>query len=101
MALKEINLVLTIDTRRIGPVAHHAEVVVDFALVDGRGGLRDQLDASHGLAIPVSGAVEGELGALLGDGVGGVLVGGGEGDVLVDGFGAVDVVLVGSDLVAP
>lgn len=92
---------LTIHARRIGPVAHHTEVVVDFALVDGRGGLRDQLDASHGLAIPVGGAIEGELGALLGDGVGRVLVGGGEGDVLVDSFGAVDVVLVGPDFVAP
>lgn len=101
VALKEINLVLTIHTRRVGPIAHHAEMVVDFALIDSRGGLWDQLDASHGLAIPVGGAVEGEFGALLGDGVGGVFVGGGEGDVFVDGFGAVDIILVGPDFVAP
>lgn len=101
VALKEINLVLAIHAGRVGPIAHHAKVVIDLALVDGRGRLRDQLDASHVLAVPVGGAIEREFGALLGHGVGGVLVGGRQGDVLVDGFGAVDVVLVGPDLVAP
>jgi hypothetical protein len=30
----------------------HGEVVVDLALVDRGGGLRDQLGAEHGLAVP-------------------------------------------------
>lgn len=84
MALKKVDLMLAEDTGRIGAVAHHAEVVVNLALVDGRRGLRDQLDAPHRLAVPVGGAVERELGALLGHGVGWVLVGRRQGDVLVD-----------------
>ena len=60
--------------------------------------LRNQLDPSHVLAVPKRSAVEGELGALLGDGVAGVLVRRRELDVFVDGAGAVDVVLVGADL---
>lgn len=101
VALEKVDLMLAKDARRIGAVAHHAKVVVHLALVDRRRRLWDELDAPHVLPIPVGGAVERELGALLGHGVGWVLVGGRQGNVLVDCLRAVDVVLVWSNLVAP
>lgn len=53
VALEEADLVLAVDARRRGVLAHHAEVVEHLALVDRRLGLRDQLDPPHVLAIPV------------------------------------------------
>lgn len=56
VALEEADLVLAVQARGVGGAALDAEMVVDLAAVDGRGGLRDQLGAAHGLAIPVGGA---------------------------------------------
>lgn len=101
VALEKVDLVLAVHAGRVRAVARHAEVIEDLAAVDGRRGLRDQLDTPHGLSVPVRGGVEREARALRGDGVGGIFVGGGERDVFVDGLGAVDVVLVRPNLVAP
>lgn len=105
VALEEVDLVLAGDAGRAGggavDVARHAEVVKDLARGDGGRRLRDQLDAAHRLAVPVGRGVEREAHALGRGGVGRVLVAGREGDVLLDGARAVDVVLVGPDLVAP
>jgi len=81
--------------------AFEAEVVVCFALVDGGFGGWDQFCAHHGLAVPGGCAVDGDAGALGGRGVGGVGVVGADVDVVGGGTGAVDVVLVGADLVFP
>lgn len=89
MALEEADLVLAVQARGVGGATLDAEMVVDLAAVDGRGGLRDQLRAAHGLAIPVSGAGQADLGALRGAAVGGVLVAGVEVDVFGDGAGSV------------
>lgn len=89
VALEEADLVLAVQAGRVGGAAHDAEMVVDLAAVDGRGGLRDQLGAAHGLAIPVSGAGEADLGALCGAAVGEVLEARAEVDVFGDGAGAV------------
>lgn len=89
VALEEADLVLAVQARRVGGAALDAEMVVDLAAVDGRGGLRDQLGAAHVLAIPVSGAGQADLGALRGAAVGGVLVAGVEVDVFGDGAGSV------------
>lgn len=70
------------------------EVVVQFPLVDGGGGLGDQLGAQHALAVPLCGLVDGDLDALLGGCVGGVLEGRVQVHVFGDGARAVDVVLV-------
>ena len=93
VALEEADLVLAVDAGRVGVLAHHAEVVVDLAAVDGRLGLRDELGAAHVLAVPEGGAVEREPGALLRGCVGRVLVVGREVDVAMDRARAVDVVL--------
>ena len=98
MALEEADLVLAVDAGRVNVLAHDAKVVKHLARGNCRFRLRDQLDAPHVLAVPEGGAVERELGALLGDGVVGVLVRGGQLDVFVYCAGAVDVVLVGADL---
>lgn len=76
VALEEADLVLAVQARGVGVAALDAEMVVDLSLVDGRGGLGDQLGAAHVLAVPVGGAGEADLGALLGAAVGGVLVAG-------------------------
>ena len=70
------------------------EVVVQFPLVDGGGGLGDQLGAQHALAVPLCGLVDGDLDTLLGGRVGGVLKGRVQVHVFGDGAWAVDVVLV-------
>lgn len=82
-------------------LAHHGEVVVDGALVDGGGGLGDQLGAEHAAAVPLRGLVDGDLGALRGGRVGGVLEVGADVDVVGLLAGTVDVVLVGALLVRP
>lgn len=76
MAFKEANLVFTVHIRGIGRTPHDAEMVPTLSCGDCSGGLRDELDAPHGLSVPVSGAVEGEFSALGAAAVGGVLVGG-------------------------
>lgn len=101
MAFKETNLMFPVDARRVLIAPHDRKMVVHFPFVNRLVGLRDQFDASHVLPIPVCCVVERELGALPGDGVVGVFVGWGKGDVFVYGPGAVDVVLVGADLVGP
>ena len=100
VALEEADLVLVERRWSVRVRTLHAEVVEHLALVDGGRRLGDQLRAAHRLAIPVRGAVDGELGALLGAGVGGILVGWVQVDVFRHCAGAVDVVLVGTDLVA-
>jgi hypothetical protein len=75
-------------------------VVVHSALVDGSFGLRNELSAPH-VAVPFRSAVDGDLGTLLGVGVGRVLEVGREVDVFVGRARSVDVVLVVSDLVSP
>src|SRR5690348_16971398 len=59
MALKEADLVLAVDARRVGILTHNTKVIVHLALVDGGLGLRDELSAAHVLAVPERGAVEG------------------------------------------
>jgi hypothetical protein len=89
MALEEADLVFAEQARWVGRAALDAEVVEDVTTVDGSGGLRDQLGAAHGLAVPVGRAGQGDLGTLLGAAIGGVLVAGVEVDVLGDGAGSV------------
>lgn len=101
VALEEADLVLLVGARRVVRGAHHAEVVKDLALVDGGRRLRDQLGAAHRLAVPVGRVVERQARALDGGGVGRVLVVRGEVDVGGRRVGAVDVPLVGADLVGP
>lgn len=86
---------------RVGRGMLHAEMIEDFSLVDGGGGLGDQFGAAHGLAVPVAGAIESDFDAVGAAGVGRVFVGGGNVEVGGRVFRAVDVVLVGSHLVAP
>jgi len=100
VALKEANLMFIRGTWDISTTPLDAEVVVHGAAVDRRFGLRDQLGAPH-VAVPFGGAVDGDLGALLGVCVAGVLVRGREVHVGCYGARAVDVVLVGADLVGP
>lgn len=64
-------------------------------------GLRDQLGAQHGLAIPARSAVNGDLGTFVDGSVGRIGVGRIEVDVVGDVAGAVDVVLVRTDFVGP
>lgn len=76
MALEETDLVLAVYAGGIGRASFDAEMVPYFSGVDRGFGLGDQFGASHRLAVPVGGTVEGELCALLGACVCGVLVGG-------------------------
>jgi hypothetical protein len=71
---EEGDLVLAVLGGRVGIRAHHAEVVVDCACGNGSRRLWDQLSPSHGLAVPVGGAVEGDFDALRTACVGGVFV---------------------------
>jgi hypothetical protein len=64
----------------VGLAALHAEMVVDRSFVYGGGCLGDKFCATHGLAVPVRGAVEGYFGTLGAAGVGWVF----EGRVEVD-----------------
>lgn len=54
VALEETNLVLAAHARRVGVGPADAEVVPHLAAVDGRRGLRDQLDAAHVLFSPTN-----------------------------------------------
>ena len=101
MALEEAYLMLAIHARRIRRTPFDAEMVPHQATVNSRSGLRDQLRAPHRLSVPVRRVVEREFRALRGAKVGGVLVAGREVDVGGYVGGAMDVVLVGSDFVAP
>ena len=100
MALEEADLMLVRRTGDICAAPLDAEVVVHCAAVDRSLGLWNQLGAPH-IAVPFRGAVDGDFGALFGVRVAGVLVGWGQ--VHVRGYRtrAVDVVLVGADLVRP
>jgi hypothetical protein len=75
-------------------------VVVHLSAVDGGLGLRDELRAPH-VAIPLRAAVDGDLGTLLAASICGVFVRRREVNVFGHVARAVDVVLVGSDLVCP
>ena len=101
MAFEEVDLVLQRCARCVGAGAHHAKVVVDEALVDAGGRLRDQLGAPHVLSVPVGGVVDGHFDALFRGRVGRVFVVGGKIDVFGYGPGAVNVVLIGGYLVGP
>lgn len=101
VALEESDLVLTGGCRRVDILAHQGEVIVNLAADDGSVGLRDELCPSHVLAVPVSRLVKGDLGTLLGPSICWVLVVGGQVDVVGHGRGAVDIVLIGPDLVSP
>lgn len=94
VGLKEGDLVLVVGGGLVGARRLDGEVVVQFSLVDGGGGLGDQLGAQHALAVPLCGLVDGDLDALLGGCVGGVLEGAVQVHVFGDGAWAVDVVLV-------
>lgn len=100
VALEEADLVFVRGAGYILSAPLDAEVVVYRSAVDCGLGLRNQLCAPH-IAVPFGGAVDGDLGALLGVGVAGVLVRGREVDVGCYGTGAVDVVLVWSHLIGP
>ena len=65
MGLEEVDLMLSVDAWSVGCGALHAKVVPDFAGVDCGLGLGNQFCPAHVLAIPVCGAVQGELGTLL------------------------------------
>ncbi len=51
------------------------EVILLLSSVDGGRSLQDENRSAHVFALPVGGAVEGDLGALIGAAVGRVLVG--------------------------
>lgn len=84
MAFEKGDLVLVGGSRYIFCSCFDREVVVNFALVDSRGGLGDEFRPEHGLAVPFRGLVDGDFDALLGTGVGGVFVRGIEVYVFVD-----------------
>lgn len=75
VALEESDLVFVCSTGHVGAAALDAEVVVHGAAIDGCFGLRDQLCAPH-VAVPLGGAVDGDLGALFGGRIAGILIGG-------------------------
>lgn len=100
VALEEGDLVLVGRAGHIGGAALDAEVVVYFSACDGGLGLGDELCAPH-VAVPLCGVVDGDLDTLLAAGICGVLVRGREVDVFCYVAGAVDIVLVGADLVCP
>lgn len=77
------------------------EVVENFALVDGRAGLWNELGAEHCLAIPGGGFVDADLDAFVRSGVCEILVVWAKSDVVASGAASVDVVLVWTDLVGP
>lgn len=74
------------------------EVVVHMAFVDGSRRLRDQLHPPR-VTVPFRGAVNGNLDTLLGGSIFRDLVACGEVDIFCHRTAAVDVVLVGTDLV--
>lgn len=100
VGLEEVDLMLMEDARGVLVAAHHGEVVEDLALVDRGLGLRNQLRPPH-VAVPLGRRVDGDLRALLRAGIDRVLEGGSEIDIGGDGAAAVDVVLVGADLIRP
>ena len=73
MALEEVDLVLIVWVWSIRVRSHHTKVVVDLALVDSGGGLRDKLSTPH-IGVPFCGRVDGDLHTLLGDCIRRVLV---------------------------
>jgi hypothetical protein len=97
VALEESDLVLVVLGRLVGAGSLDREVVVDLALVDGGGGLGNQLSPEHGLAVPLGSLIDGDLDTLLGASVGGVLELRVEIDVVGNSTGTVDVVLVSAN----
>ena len=100
VAFKKANLMLVRRARHIRAAPLDAEMVVHSTAVDSGFGLRNQLGAPH-IRVPFGGAVDCDFGAMLGVCVAWVLVRGGEVDVGCYGSRAVDIVLVGTDLVCP
>jgi hypothetical protein len=100
MAFEEADLVLIRGTGDIGGGSLDREVVVYSALVYGFFRLGNELCSPH-IRVPLRSVVNGDLGTLLRAGIGGILEAGREVDVFGDCSGAVDVVLVVSNLVGP
>lgn len=75
VALEEGNLVLVRRGGLVGAGCLDREMVVKLALVDGLGGLRDELRPQHSLAIPLGSLINSDLDTLLRAGVGRVLIG--------------------------
>jgi hypothetical protein len=98
--LQEVYLVLKVGVWCVcgGPL--HAEVIVQCTGSQVCSGLRDQLGSPH-VGIPLRCVIDGDLDTLVGGRIGGVLVVSGEVDIVGYSSGAVDVVLVGPDLVGP
>lgn len=98
--LQEVDLVLKVGIWCVcvGPL--HAEVIVQRTGSQVCSGLRDQLGSPH-VRIPLRCVIDGDLDTLVGGGIGGVLVARGEVDIVGYSSGAVNVVLVGPDLVGP
>lgn len=88
MTLEEADLMFAVDARWVGGSVHDAEMVVDLARCDGRGGLGNQFRSAHVLSVPVRGTVEGELETRGASTVGRVLVAGIESEVGIDGTGS-------------
>ena len=85
---------------RILLVHHDTEMIKHAARVDRRSGLGTQLGAPH-VAVPERGTVNGNLSALRGPFVGGILEARIEIDVFGDVPSAMNVVLIGTDLIGP
>lgn len=101
--LEEGDLVFAGDGRGVGVLAHDGEVVVQRAGGDGAGvrSLGDELGTAHGLALPVGGRGQGNLGALGGGSIIGVGICGIKGNVVGGVASTIDVPLVLADLVGP
>lgn len=99
MRLKEVDLMLKVGVGSIGILAAHGEMVKEPARSQVGPGLGDQLRPPH-VGVPESSRVNGNLDAV-GVGIRWVLVGLANRDIAAGGTGAVNVVLVGTDLVTP
>ena len=66
MTLEEADLMLVLLTRWVGASMLHREMVVDFALVDGGSGLRDQFRPQHTVIVPDGAVVDGDLDSFVG-----------------------------------
>lgn len=103
VALEEGDLVLASGRGGVGVLALDREVVVQGARGDGAGvaDLGDELGPAHGLAVPVGGVGQGDLGALGAGAVRRVGIAGVEGEIVAGGARAEDVPLVLAGLVRP
>jgi len=101
MAFEKIDLMFKVDAGSIGVASGHTEMVVNLSCVYCSCSLREQLSATHGLAIPVRCRVDRHFNTLLGGRICGVLVRRREVDIFGDISRAMDIVLVWSDFSAP